>query len=226
MRRVIGENIGNDARRVVKSTIFMAVLQVGTLASTLFQRRLGGNSLVLALINFGMGVVIPIIGYCGARRKITSMMFCFCGTNWALAIGQLSLGAILITTIFGTNLSISASCDASCRSIGCGTTSKWCSCEADCMRTDMLCCNDFLEFCPLPGAKPAERMHCADLESSLVTAAVVVTVALVLVLTPGIIISCYAGWYGASLWRRLAQDEACAALTWEAATPPMAGTVE
>eukprot|EP00413_Alexandrium_margalefii_P041645 CAMPEP_0204602150 /NCGR_PEP_ID=MMETSP0661-20131031/56477_1 /ASSEMBLY_ACC=CAM_ASM_000606 /TAXON_ID=109239 /ORGANISM="Alexandrium margalefi, Strain AMGDE01CS-322" /LENGTH=282 /DNA_ID=CAMNT_0051613085 /DNA_START=9 /DNA_END=857 /DNA_ORIENTATION=+ len=199
-------------KRVVISTAVMAVIttgiQVVALCSHLARRHLGPNAVGTASVHLATGLMLPACGFFGATRSSSSMMCCFCGFNLFFALLYGAALLLFMAALWQTDASIQATCDASCKVLGCGFASKACSCELDCQRrAGALCCSDFAEVCPLTSAGPRRHMSCQDLAATLTTANVIVVAVLLLAITPGIALSAYAWYHGMMLWRRLAAGD-------------------
>merc|ERR1712228_475176 len=117
-----------------------------------------------------------------------------------------------MAALWKTDTIIETHCDFSnCMTLGCGFTSKNCSCEAGCESGGVKCCSDFAKVGGAASSLASVRQHhvvsCKELQVMLPTANVIMIVVLVIFLAPGAGLSTYAWYYGMKLWSRLTAGE-------------------
>lgn len=186
------------------STAFQVIVLLAGVA----ERHLGPHALSSGSLSILLGLLVPCCGFFGATRSNHPCMCCFCSSSLVAALAYAALMVVFFIALWQTDESIQASCDASCKVLGCGQRSRSCSCEQGCERwDDMQCCQDFAEVCPLSQASIPEHISCANLKVTLATANVIVVLVLFAIIAPGIGLSVYAWYHGMMLWRRLVAGE-------------------
>jgi len=213
----LGQTFVDEAtRRHVKSVIISAAImgmattafQVIALSAGIAQKTLGLHALSSGSVSILLGLLVPCCGLFGATRSSSPLMCCFCSSNLVAAIVHGALMAVFVVALWQTDESIlQASCNASCKVLGCGLTSRSCSCERGCdQQNDVQCCQDFAEVCSVPQAGAA-HISCSDFKATLAAANVIVLLVLFAIIAPGIGLSAYAWYHGMMLWRRLVAGE-------------------
>lgn len=195
------------------SATVMAGLQVAANVVMLTSSRFSMDLLSAVFLNLMAGLILPACGFLGATRSNTGMMCCFCGTNLVAALFQgmvLLLVAVALVGSGGTaSAEIQAACDSTCRVVGCGFSSATCTCKPGCSSEALEgvvgCCADFADACTSQQFVP--QLSCAELKSTIGAVAQIISIVFIILVTPGFLLSAYAGYHGMELWRRLAAGE-------------------
>mmetsp|Transcript_49460 Transcript_49460/g.130715 ORF Transcript_49460/g.130715 Transcript_49460/m.130715 type:complete len:253 (-) Transcript_49460:90-848(-) len=192
-------------KRVIISAGVMAAIQVAAIMLSVVKHHFSPGYFGTMTTNIVTGLALPAIGFYGATRGHARAMCCFCGTNLLCTFTQCLMLMLITMLMWDMNESLQATCDSSCKVLGCGKVSQACSCDRECLTSLTFCCHDFEEVCN--NATMQDSMSCEDLRSVLVPQMLFVEIFLFLLIAPGIALSAYAWWHGMALWRRLEQGE-------------------
>jgi len=206
------ETQGHVRRVVISAAVMTAVLtafMTTIVLSGMSHQHFGAHEVATALAVLTVGLLLPACGLVGAAKSSSPLMCCFCGTSLVFVLLHGLFLLLLGFALWQTDVSMQASCDTSCKGLGCGSSSSSCSCELDCQhRTDVLCCADFTEVCPLTSEGHSQpTMGCKELTANLAMANVLVIVVLLVLVAPGLALSTYAWYHGMMLWKRLFAGE-------------------
>eukprot|EP00931_Biecheleriopsis_adriatica_P001078 TRINITY_DN101286_c0_g1_i1.p1 TRINITY_DN101286_c0_g1~~TRINITY_DN101286_c0_g1_i1.p1 ORF type:complete len:248 (+),score=40.88 TRINITY_DN101286_c0_g1_i1:25-768(+) len=210
-QQFVDEDTMQDVKRVIWSTGIMTIIQVVMSLLMFFSGRRSPRSFFMQLLNFAMGMILPVCGFLGAKDSNAHMMCCFFSTSFVIM--SMSVLAFLADSLTlwkldsDPHLEKELVCGSSCRVVGCGNMSSICSCALGCSKArDIGCCPDVKEVC-LAGIQQLAPFSCKELLEEFGPASTIFMIVLIVTAVPSILLSGYAGYHGRKLYKRLSAGD-------------------